>query len=246
MSTILILHCSAGAGHRSVARAIDEALTRCCESDEESAPTPPYRENSAVGVLSGETPHHLIADSLCFSGPPFRAMCSKGYEFFARHIRWACGMGYVLLDKPFSRSLLVRAVQKQEQLQLPNLRLILMDAEALEEVFAPGEVGRIYLNFSDPWPKERHAKRRLTSPAFLERYRRILAPGGTLEFKTDNRNLFAFSLESVEESGWELLASTTDLHHSELGRENILTEYEERFSQLGNPICKLIARPRAE
>ncbi len=151
---------------------------------------------------------------------------------------------YIGIEK-FS-SVLVRAVQKQEQLQLPNLRLIRMDAEALEEVFAPGEVGRIYLNFSDPWPKERHAKRRLTSPAFLERYRRIMAPGGTLEFKTDNRNLFAFSLESVEESGWELLASTTDLHHSELGRENILTEYEERFSQLGNPICKLIARPRAE
>ena len=121
MSTILILHCSAGAGHRSVARAIDEALTRCCESDEESAPTPPYRENSAVGVLSGETPHHLIADSLCFSGPPFRAMCSKGYEFFARHIRWACGMGYVLLDKPFSRSLLVRAVQKTSNLAVEGL-----------------------------------------------------------------------------------------------------------------------------
>lgn len=121
MSTILILHCSAGAGHRSVARAIDEALTRCCESDEESASTPPYRENSAVGVLSGETPHHLIADSLCFSGPPFRAMCSKGYEFFARHIRWACGMGYVLLDKPFSRSLLVRAVQKTSNLAVEGL-----------------------------------------------------------------------------------------------------------------------------
>ncbi len=151
---------------------------------------------------------------------------------------------YIGIEK-FS-SVLVRAVQKQEQLQLPNLRLIRMDAEALEEVFAPGEVGRIYLNFSDPWPKERHAKRRLTSPAFLARYRRILAPGGTLEFKTDNRNLFAFSLESVEESRWELLASTTDLYHSDLGRENILTEYEERFSQMGNPICKLIARPGTE
>ncbi len=121
MSTILILHCSAGAGHRSVARAIDEALTHCCELDEASAPTPSHRKNSAVGVLSGETPHHLVADSLCFSGPPFRAMCSKGYEFFARHIRWACGMGYVLLDKPSSRSLLVRAVQKASNLEVEGL-----------------------------------------------------------------------------------------------------------------------------
>ena len=151
---------------------------------------------------------------------------------------------YVGIEK--YSSVLVRAVQKQEELRLPNLRLIRMDAEALEEVFAPGEVDRIYLNFSDPWPKDRHAKRRLTSPAFLARYQRILAPGGTVEFKTDNQGLFSFSLEAVEECGWELLASTRDLHHSQLGQGNILTEYEERFSQQGNPICKLIARPPAE
>lgn len=140
-------------------------------------------------------------------------------------------------------SVLVRAVQKQEELQLPNLFLVRMDAEEIEEIFGPGEVGKIYLNFSDPWPKERHAKRRLTSTTFLARYQKILAPGGVLEFKTDNQNLFDFSLESVREAGWELLGSTRDLHRSAMGEENILTEYEERFSQKGNPICKLIARP---
>ncbi len=141
-------------------------------------------------------------------------------------------------------SVLVRAVQKQAELQLPNLFLVRMNAEAVEEIFGPGEVGRIYLNFSDPWPKERHAKRRLTSTTFLNRYRKILAPGGVLEFKTDNQNLFTFSLESVQEAGWELLGSTRDLHRSEMGEGNVLTEYEARFSQKGNPICKLIARPK--
>lgn len=186
----------------------------------------------------------------------------KWHEFFGNQnpIRIEVGMGkgkfimelaeknpdvnYIGIER--YSSVLLRGLQKRSQLELSNIYFMRIDALELADVFDAGEVDRIYLNFSDPWPKERHAKRRLTSPAFLERYRRILAPGGTLEFKTDNRNLFAFSLESVEESGWELLASTTDLHHSELGRENILTEYEERFSQLGNPICKLIARPRAE
>ena len=125
-------------------------------------------------------------------------------------------------------SVLLRGLQKRSQLELSNIYFMRIDALELADVFDAGEVDRIYLNFSDPWPKERHAKRRLTSPAFLERYRRIMAPGGTLEFKTDNRNLFAFSLESVEESGWELLASTTDLHHSEPVSYTHLGDVSER------------------
>ena len=139
-------------------------------------------------------------------------------------------------------SVLVRAVQKQEQEELGNLIFIRMDAEAVEEVFAPGEVARIYLNFSDPWPKDRHAKRRLTSRQFFARYDRILEPEGRVEFKTDNRLLFDFSLEEVQAAGWRLAAWTYDLHHDpELCAGNIMTEYEERFSAKGNPICKLIA-----
>ena len=148
-------------------------------------------------------------------------------------------VNYIGIEK--YSSVLLRAVQKQEELRLPNLRLIRMDAEDITEVFAPGEVDRIYLNFSDPWPKDRHAKRRLTSGTFLARYQKILTRTGRLEFKTDNRSLFEFSLESVEENGWRLIASTNDLHHSELKEGNIMTEYEERFSAMGNPIYKLIA-----
>lgn len=106
------------------------------------------------------------------------------------------------------------------------------------------EVARIYLNFSDPWPKARHADRRLTSHLFLRRYREILAPGGWIEFKTDNTDLFEFSLEEARAERWEILAVTRDLHHdAELCEGNIMTEYEEKFSSKGNPICKMIARP---
>ena len=140
-------------------------------------------------------------------------------------------------------SVLLRAVQKREQLEedLPNLYFIRMDARNLPDVFEKGEVDKIYLNFSDPWPKERHAKRRLTSRQFLERYDKILAPEGTVEFKTDNRPLFEFSLEEVKEAGWVLDASTFDLHHdAKLMEGNVMTEYEEKFSRAGNPIHKMI------
>ena len=106
------------------------------------------------------------------------------------------------------------------------------------------EVDRIYLNFSDPWPKDRHAKRRLTSGSFLEIYQQILAPGGHIEFKTDNRKLFDFSLEEIPAAGWHIDAHTFDLHRdTDMNTGNIMTEYEEKFSTLGNPICKLIASP---
>ena len=139
-------------------------------------------------------------------------------------------------------SVLLRALQKMEMTPLPNLKFICMDAADIAEVFAPEEVARIYLNFSDPWPKERHAKRRLTSRQFFARYDLVLAKDGRVEFKTDNQDLFTFSLEEIPEAGWHLDASTRDLHHDEiLNKENIMTEYEEKFSSLGNPICKLIA-----
>lgn len=142
-------------------------------------------------------------------------------------------------------SVLLRAVQKREQMEeeLSNLYFIRMDARNLPEVFAQGEVDRIFLNFSDPWPKERHAKRRLTSRQFLERYDQILAEDGQVEFKTDNRGLFEFSLQEVEETKWQLVASTFDLHHeSEMVQGNVMTEYEEKFSSMGNPIHKMIIR----
>lgn len=142
-------------------------------------------------------------------------------------------------------SVLLRALEKidtEEFCDLQNIRFICMNALELPEVFEYGEVEKIYLNFSDPWPKSRHSDRRLTSPKFFGQYDKVLAKEGVVEFKTDNRGLFEFSLESVEEAGWKLLAHTFDLHHNEeMNVGNVMTEYEEKFSSLGNPIHKLIA-----
>ncbi len=121
-----------------------------------------------------------------------------------------------------------------------NLFFLCMNAEILEDVFAQGEVGRIYLNFSDPWPKARHEHRRLTSPRFMALYDKVLAPDGTVEFKTDNEGLFDYSLESIPQAGWEIIWQTRDLHS--LDMDNVETEYEEKFSAKGNPIYKLVAR----
>ncbi len=149
-------------------------------------------------------------------------------------------INYVGIEK--YSSVLLRAVEKQDELQLPNLRFIRMDAENICEVFDQGEVDRIYLNFSDPWPKDRHAKRRLTSRQFFARYNNILKKDGQVEFKTDNMGLFDFSEEEVKEAGWNLVAITRDLHNnSHMNEGNVMTEYEEKFSSMGNPICKLIA-----
>ncbi len=140
-------------------------------------------------------------------------------------------------------------IQREEPLtgedsSITNIYLLRMDAERLTDVFAPGEVDRIYLNFSDPWPKDRHAKRRLPGRVFLGRYAQVLSPGGRVEFKTDNRSLFDFAIEESEEAGWKIDACTYDLHHdSALNEGNIMTEYEARFSSQGNPICKLIEHP---
>lgn len=141
-------------------------------------------------------------------------------------------------------SVLLRALERMDSLEEKpeNIRFVCMDASEVEEVFAEEEVDRIYLNFSDPWPKARHAKRRLTSTTYWEHYDHILKKDGVVEFKTDNRMLFDFSLEQVEESGWQLKNCTFDLHHDEqMNQGNIMTEYEEKFSSKGNPICKLIA-----
>ena len=139
-------------------------------------------------------------------------------------------------------SVLLRGLQKRAQLELNNIYFMCIDAKNMADYFAPGEVDKIYLNFSDPWPKDRHAKRRLTSRQFFARYDQILKKEGHLEFKTDNQDLFTFSLEEVPEAGWKLDASTRDLHHDAVLNEgNVMTEYEEKFSSKGNPICKLIA-----
>ena len=149
-------------------------------------------------------------------------------------------INYVGIEK--YSSVLIRAIEKCEELEISNLRFIRMEAEYICDVFDKGEIGKIYLNFSDPWPKDRHAKRRLTSKQFFDRYNMVLKNDGVVEFKTDNDLLFQFSLEQVPEAGWELVTYTWDLHNDkELVQGNVMTEYESKFSAMGNPIHKLIA-----
>lgn len=202
----------------------------------------------------------VITQSDCVVQEPEKQK-GKWSELFGNdhplHIEVGMGKGRFIMDQAARNpdinyvgiemydSVLLRAVQKRESREEPlgNLYFIRMDARNLEEVFAEQEVDRIYLNFSDPWPKERHAKRRLTSRQFLERYDRILSKDGRIEFKTDNRDLFVFSLEEAAESKWILEGHTFDLHHDEeMCRGNIMTEYEEKFAQKGNPIHKMIIR----
>ncbi|QFP79901.1 tRNA (guanosine(46)-N7)-methyltransferase TrmB [Latilactobacillus graminis] len=132
-------------------------------------------------------------------------------------------------------------LQKQVELKLPNLQLLLGNGAALTSFFAENEVAGIYLNFSDPWPKTRHEKRRLTYKAFLMEYQQIMQPTGYLRFKTDNQGLFEYSLMSLNAFGMTFDAISLDLHHSELAKDNIQTEYEEKFSQRGQVIYRLEA-----
>ncbi|MCM1263689.1 MAG: tRNA (guanosine(46)-N7)-methyltransferase TrmB [Butyrivibrio sp.] len=148
-------------------------------------------------------------------------------------------INYVGIEK--YSSVLIRGIQKMEEHELPNLCFLRMEAEEIADVFGRGEVEKIYLNFSDPWPKGRHAKRRLPSREFLNRYNEILSIDGNLEFKTDNRELFEFALGELEAAGWNLDRVTYDLHNDAAMMEgNVMTEYEERFSAKGNPIYKYI------
>ena len=147
-------------------------------------------------------------------------------------------INYIGIEK--YSSVLVRAIEKQIELELPNLKFIRMDAENINDVFAENEVDGIFLNFSDPWPKDRHAKRRLTSRQFFARYEKLLKPEGKIQFKTDNSALFDFSLEEVEATNFKANEVSYDLHNSEWNEGNVMTEYEERFSAKGNPIKRVV------
>ena len=201
-----------------------------------------------------------IAADECVLHDPEEQRAQKGrwHELFGNdhpiHIEVGMGKGqfimtlaqqnpdinYIGIEK--YSSVLVRALEKYHTYEGDNIFFLRMDAEEIADVFDENEVGRIYLNFSDPWPKDRHAKRRLTSRQFMAIYYVILKPDGQVEFKTDNVDLFDFSLEEIREAGWELPVVTHDLHSDPVLNEgNVMTEYETRFSQMGNPICKLIA-----
>lgn len=169
------------------------------------------------------------------------------------HIEIGCGKGRFITEtaknNPLIRyiavekvsNVIVLAMEKAAAAETENLRFMRGNFQILAESFPDKSVDRIYLNFSDPWPKKGYAKRRLTHGGFLEIYKRILKDDGEICFKTDNRELFDFSLESFPENGFELSDVTFDLHNSTF-EGNIMTEYEERFSQMGCPICRLVAK----
>lgn len=133
------------------------------------------------------------------------------------------------------QDVLYYAAQKVREKGLTNVRLLVFDINHVLDIFAPGEVDRLYINFCDPWPKARHAKRRLTHANFLDKYRTLLPVGGELFFKTDNRPLFDFSLEQFAACNLEVKEVTFDLHNSEY-QGNVMTEYEMKFSGMGTAI----------
>ncbi len=135
---------------------------------------------------------------------------------------------------------MVVAMERAVAAGLDNVRFLDADAARLPELFAPGEVRRIYINFCDPWPKKKQFKRRLTAPGFLALYRQVLAPGGEIRFKTDNLPLFDWSLETMAAAGFSLSQVTRDLHAD--GPVGIMTDYEKKFYGEGKPICRLVAR----
>ena len=154
-------------------------------------------------------------------------ICTKKQK--SEIIEWCQYIGFERYE-----SVVCRALEKLENTGLTNVKIICIDAFELGEVFDK-EISTIYLNFSDPWPKSRHEKRRLTSDSFLNVYREIKASDGVIEFKTDNRGLFEYSVMSLNNNGFEFLDISFDLHND--GRENIVTtEYEDRFSAKGNVI----------
>ena len=169
------------------------------------------------------------------------------------HLEIGCGRGnfiigmakafpdvnFIALEK--FESVLIRALEKIESEEIPNLKLINVDADTLLNIFATSEVDNIYLNFSDPWPKTRHAKRRLTYKTFLDIYSNILKDSGAIMQKTDNKILFEYSIESLSENNWVLSNISVDLHSTDMF--NIMTEYEAKKSKLG-PIYRLEARKR--
>ena len=134
---------------------------------------------------------------------------------------------------------MVMAMERAKELDLRNVFFLDADAAILPDLFAPGEVDRIYINFCDPWPTKRHAKRRLTHCGFLLRYREVLCERGEIHFKTDNAPLFAFSLEEFPAAGYELHDVTDDLHAD--GPQGVMTDYEEKFHAQGVPIHRCVA-----
>ncbi len=187
--------------------------------------------------------------SIASSEEDFGRKCELHLEIGCGKGGFACGMAANHPDVCFYAmeripNVMINALERAEAERAnrtaDNLRFIIGNAEDLEEWFAEESLDTVYLNFSDPWPKERHAKRRLTYRQNLIRYFKLLKKGGKLRFKTDNVGLFEFTLSELSDLGIVPDAVTRDLHHSPLNEGNVMTEYEKNFSSQGYPIHMLI------
>ncbi|MCQ2770265.1 MAG: tRNA (guanosine(46)-N7)-methyltransferase TrmB [Clostridia bacterium] len=167
--------------------------------------------------------------------------CGKG-SFSTEIARRNPNKGFVAME--LVKDVIIFAAEKAKAAELPNLKFICSDAAVINDIFPNKTFDTIYINFCDPWPKARHAKRRLTYHDFLEKFKLILKDDGKIEFKTDNRDLFDFSLPEFEMAGYVLSDVCYDLHNSEYMKENIMTEYEKNFSQKGFAINRLVARKK--
>ena len=183
------------------------------------------------GVFADERPVHMEIG------------CGKG--------NFACGMAakypeinFVAMEKvpDVCCIALEKAKSRADERERDNLRFIIGDAKTLAENVKPKSLDCIYLNFSDPWPKSGHAKRRLTHRSFLEIYKNLLKDGGILKLKTDNVGLFDFTLEEFAEFGMDIIWQTRDLHSEPQNADNVMTEYEKNFSEKGQPICSVHAK----
>lgn len=163
--------------------------------------------------------------------------CGKG-GFICQMAKRNPDKFYIALE--VSTGALITAMERCIAEEIENIRFININAVRIAELFEKGEISKIYLNFSDPWPKARHAKRRLTYRSFLELYRTILPEDGTIEFKTDNRPLFDFSLEEFAFCNMKMTDVCYDLHNSSYNENNIMTEYEKNFSEKGFTINRVV------
>lgn len=181
---------------------------------------------------------------------------AEGEKARSLYLELGCGKGRFLMQQATLHpdrnyigiegrgSVVLRAMEKVQALGLPNLQFVQIYVKNIRDYFASGELSGIYLNFSDPWPKGRHAKRRLTHRCYLAGYWSVLATGGCLEIKTDNPGLYAFTMEEFEtaDTGFQIELATEDLHGTDDPARLVTTEYEEKFKAMGKPIYYIRAR----
>lgn len=206
----------------------DPRATEYLQNDERVVQNPEENKGKWHAVFGNDNPIHVEFG------------CGKG-GFITELAKQNPNINYIAAER--AETVIYKACKKANREEIPtNLQFLFFDVANCMEIFEAEEINRIYLNFSDPWPKNRHAKKRLTHRSFLDKYAIILDETGELHFKTDNKLLFGSSIEELSYSKWLMKNVTLDLHNSEM-EGNIMTEYEKKFSEMGFTINRLEAIP---